>query len=100
MAHVKITAGMGALGNAIGHGTRIELNGKEMTEVRDLSLHFSVDSLVSLRMESYVEAPFEFDDDLGDIRIGFVVPEGCELIDVTKTDDVGRRWRCVRTVQP
>jgi hypothetical protein len=63
MPHIKVSIPNPASDDRLIHGraTHVEIDGKECPDVRSLSLHFDVDSVVSAKMEMFVRSPFVFE---------------------------------------
>lgn len=76
-----------------GWGTKTEIDNVELPDVRDISLHFSVDGIATLTTEVIVTRPFTWEGN-ADVHIHLTVPDGFVLVE--ETDSTGRKkyWAC------
>lgn len=81
--------------SGIGFGTEAFLDGVPLRSVKDIKLHLGIEEMATADIEMVVEEGLELNVP-ADVHIHLHLPEGCQLIDVTRMGDKGRVRQVLR----
>lgn len=76
-------------------GTKVELDGREVTGCTGIQLHFPVDGLPECHLGIQMEDGLTFEAPM-DAHLHFHVPEGSKVIDLTTSEDKATKFLVVR----